>query len=110
MVGERLADFMGRYDVLLTPTMAQPPMPLGLLDPMTDDMEGFNRAIRPYVAFTQMFNMSGQPAASLPLHWTADGLPVGVQVAAPVGEDARIFALAAQFEAASPWFHRRPPR
>jgi Asp-tRNA(Asn)/Glu-tRNA(Gln) amidotransferase A subunit family amidase len=110
MVGERLADFMGRYDVLLTPTMAQPPMPLGLLDPMTDDMEGFNRAIRPYVAFTQMFNMSGQPAASLPLHWTADGLPVGVQVAAPVGEEARIFALAAQFEQACPWFDRRPPR
>jgi amidase/aspartyl-tRNA(Asn)/glutamyl-tRNA(Gln) amidotransferase subunit A len=57
-----------------------------------------------------MFNMSGQPAASLPLHWTADGLPVGVQVAAPVGEEARIFALAAQFEQACPWFDRRPPR
>ena len=109
-IGERLAAFLQRYDLLLTPTMAEPPMRLGRLDTMTDDFDGFNRAVQPYVAFTQMFNMSGQPAASLPLHWTADGLPVGVQVAAPVGEEARIFALAAQFEAASPWFHRRSPR
>jgi len=61
------------------------------------------------VAFTQMFNMSGQPAASLPLHWTPQGLPVGVQIAGRVGEEATLFALAAQFEQARPWFGRRPP-
>jgi Asp-tRNA(Asn)/Glu-tRNA(Gln) amidotransferase A subunit family amidase len=108
-IGERLANFLTRYDALLTPTMAQPPMRLGLLDPMTDDFEGFNRVVQPYVTFTQMFNMSGQPAASLPLHWTPEGLPVGVQIAAPLGAEARLFALAAQYEAACPWFGRRPP-
>jgi len=107
-VGERLAGFMRDYDLLMTPTMAQPAPPLGLLDTTLDDFDGFNRAVRPYVAFTQMFNMSGQPAASLPLHWTPEGLPVGVQVAAKVGDEAVIFALSGQLEAAQPWFHRRP--
>ncbi|MGD1880297.1 MAG: amidase, partial [Kiloniellaceae bacterium] len=107
-IGERLAAFMTRYDVLLTPTLAQPPMRLGLLDTMVDDFDGFNRAVLPYVTFTQMFNMSGQPAASLPLHWTPEGLPVGVQIAAAVGQEALLLSLAAQFEAAAPWFARRP--
>lgn len=109
-IGERLAAFFQDYDVLLTPTMAQPPMRLGELDTTMDDLDGFNRAVQPYVVFTQMFNMAGQPAASLPLHWTAEGLPVGVQLAAPVGEEARLLAVAAQFEQACPWFDRRPPR
>jgi len=109
LIGDRLAAFMKGYDVLMTPTMAQPPMRLGMLDTTTDDFDGFNRAVQPYVTYTQMFNMSGQPAASLPLHWTPEGLPVGVQIAAAVGEEALLFALAAQFEAAAPWFHRRPP-
>ncbi len=109
-IGDRLHAFLGEYDILMTPTMAQPPMRLGTLDPLRDDFDGFNRAIQPYVAFTQMFNMSGQPAASLPLYWGDDGLPIGVQIAAPLGEEARILSLAAQFEAACPWFDRRPSR
>ncbi len=107
-VGDRLNAFLQGYDVLMTPTMAQPPMRLGQLDTLVDDFEGFNRAVQPYVTFTQMFNMSGQPAASLPLHWTAEGLPVGVQIAAPVGEEGRLFSLAAQFERAASWFAKRP--
>src|SRR3546814_21021508 len=67
-VGERLSAFLQRYDVLLTPTMAQPPMRLGQLDTMTDDFDGFTRAVQPYVVFTQMFNISGPPAPSLPPH------------------------------------------
>ena len=109
-VGDRLNAFLQGYDVLMTPTMAQPPMRLGQLDTMADDFEGFNRAVQPYVCFTQMFNMSGQPAASLPLHWTADGLPVGVQIAAPVGAEGCLLSLAGQFERALPWFARRPLR
>jgi len=109
VIRERLGAFMRGYDVLMTPTMAAPPPPLGLLDTMRDDFDGFNDAVQPYVTFTQMFNMSGQPAASLPLHWTPEGLPVGVQIAAGVGQEALIFALSAQFEAARPWFDRRPP-
>jgi len=109
-IGDRLHAFLQRYDLVLTPTMAQPPIRLGEIDPMADDFDGFNAAVQPYVSFTQMFNMSGQPAASLPLHWTAEGLPVGVQLAAPLGEEARLFAVAAQFEQACPWFDRRPRR
>jgi len=109
LIGERLHAFLRHYDILMTPTMAQPPLRLGVLDTMANDFDGFNRTVQPYVTFTQMFNMSGQPAASLPLHWTADGLPVGVQIAGPLGEEARLFALAAQFEQACPWFDRRPP-
>ncbi len=108
-MGYRLNAFMAPYDVLLTPTMAAPPPRIGQLDTMADDFEGFNRAVQPYVTFTQMFNMSGQPAASLPLHWTPEGLPVGVQIAGRVGEEAKLLALAAQFEQARPWFARRPP-
>lgn len=109
-IGDRLHAFLSDHDILMTPTMAQPPMRLGTLDPLRDDFDGFNRAIQPYVVFTQMFNMSGQPAASVPLYWREDGLPIGVQIAAPLGEEARILALAAQFEAACPWFDRRPSR
>jgi Asp-tRNA(Asn)/Glu-tRNA(Gln) amidotransferase A subunit family amidase len=108
-IGYRLNAFLQQFDVLLTPTMARPPARLGILDTMSEDFERLGQAIQPYVAFTQMFNMSGQPAASLPLHWTPEGLPVGVQIAGRVGEEATLLALAAQFEQARPWFDRRPP-
>lgn len=109
-LGYRLNAFHERYDLLLTPTMAQLPLRLGVLDTMSDDFDDFGHKVQPYVTFTQMYNMSGQPAASLPVHWTPEGLPVGVQVAGRVGEEDVILALAAQFEAARPWFARRPPR
>jgi len=108
-LGFQLNEFLEPYDVLLTPTLAAPPPRLGVLDPQREDFEAFNLAVQPYVAFTQMFNMSGQPVASLPLHWTPDGLPVGVQIAGHVGGEALLFCLAAQFEQAWPWFARRPP-
>ena len=94
---------------ILSPTTAQPAALLGAIDPEDEEFDRFIEGIPPYVAFTQMFNMSGQPAASLPLHWTEDGLPVGVQIAARFGDEATLLRLAGQFEQARPWFDRRPP-
>ena len=97
------------FDLLLTPTLPAPPPPLGHFrpDPANPTDAGFRATA--FAAFTLPFNATGQPAISLPLHWTADGLPVGVQlVAAYCGEDLLI-RVAAQLEEAFPWADRRPP-
>ncbi len=97
------------WDLLLTPTLAEPPVPLGSFraDP-ADPMAALFRA-GAFVPFTPMFNISGQPAISLPLHWTADGLPLGVQLVAAYGREDVLLRVAAQVEAARPWADRRPP-
>ncbi len=101
--------FEGGYDLLLTPTMAEPPVPLGTFDQRAGDpLDAFRRAV-PSGAFTAVFNATGQPAISLPLHWTADGLPVGVQLVAPFGREDLLIDVAAQLEGAQPWIDRRPP-
>ena len=107
-IGRKLAPFFARYDVLITPTLAQPPVALGHLDTMLDDLEVFTDRLRAFMPFTPIFNVTGQPAASLPLHWNEDGLPIGVQFAARYGDEATLFRLAAQLEAAAPWRDRRP--
>ncbi len=66
-------------------------------------------AVNRSAGFTSLFNAAGNPATSVPLHWTISGLPVGVQFVAVVGDEATLFRLAAQQEAAQPWRHRRPP-
>ncbi|HVJ99179.1 MAG TPA: amidase [Acidimicrobiia bacterium] len=93
------------YDILLTPVCAEPPPELGdLIRPETNGSR-----LLPFAIFTAPFNVTGQPAMSVPLHWTASGLPVGVQmVAAPYREDV-LFRLAGQLEQAQPWADRRPP-
>ncbi len=97
------------FDLLLTPTMAEPPVPLGTHDDSGDDpLAAFHRAV-PQGAFTAIFNVTGQPAISLPLHWTDDGLPVGVQIVAPFGREDLLIRVAAQLERAQPWADRRPP-
>ena len=107
--GRMVGDFFERHDLLLTPTLPQPPEKLGVFDMNTDDPESYRRAIALCTAFTAPFNASGNPAISMPLHWTAQGLPVGVQFAARYGDEAVLFRLAAELEQARPWFHRRPP-
>jgi amidase len=98
----------GGFDLLLTPTLAEPPVPLGTFTPPADEpYAGLLRA-GPFTPFTPTMNMTGQPAISLPLHQSADGLPIGVHLVAAYGHDALLLALAAQLETASPWVDRRP--
>jgi amidase len=108
--GRRLAGWWaGGFDLLLTPTCAKPPPPLGHFDaPPDNPLVGYLRAA-PYGAFTMQFNISGQPAISLPLHWTPDGLPVGVQLVAAIGREDLLLRVAAQLEEAAPWSDRLPP-
>jgi amidase len=108
-VGRIVARFFVDYDILLTPTMCSPPSPLGVLSLSNRDTDAYLTAVNRSIGFTSLFNASGNPAASLPLHWTKQGLPVGVQIVAPFGDEATIFRLSAQIEAAKPWKGRRPP-
>jgi Asp-tRNA(Asn)/Glu-tRNA(Gln) amidotransferase A subunit family amidase len=108
--GRAVARFFTRYDILLTPTMACTPYPLGVLDMSTDDLERFYDALLRSIAFTSLFNSSGNPAMSVPLAWSREGLPIGVQFVAPFGDEARLFRLGAQLESAQPWANRRPGR
>jgi amidase len=110
--GREMARFFLGYDALLTATLAEPPAVIGRFRHVSEDFEDVRlgpNGVLPYSPFTAPFNASGQPAASLPLHWTADGLPVGVQIATAFGADELLIALSAELEAARPWFARRPP-
>jgi amidase/6-aminohexanoate-cyclic-dimer hydrolase len=108
--GRKVARFFTRYDVLLTPTMCRPPYRLGVIDMMTEDLDAYNRAVLGTIGFTSLFNSAGNPAMSVPLAWSRAGLPIGVQFVAPFGDEATLFRLAAQLEAAQPWDTRRPAR
>ena len=107
-LGRLVARFFLDFDLLVTPTMPVPPMPLGLLSPSREDAGAQWRDVMRTIAFTSVFNASGNPAASVPLHWNGDGLPIGVQFVAPYGDEAALFRIASALEQASPWSHRRP--
>lgn len=108
-VGRQVADFQHRYDVLLTPTLATPPLPIGALSLSHPNPPEYLAALNQTIGFTQLFNVTGSPAMSVPLFWNGEGLPVGVQFAARFGDEATLFRLAAQLERARPWADRRPP-
>jgi amidase len=96
------------FDLLLSPTMGEPPPPLGSFDDSgPDPMAAFERAFIDG-CFTAAFNATGQPAISLPLHWSEDGLPIGVQLVAPLGREDLLLRVAAQLEQAVPWADRTP--
>jgi len=107
--GRLVAQFFERYDLLLTPTLPRPPEKLGVFDMNTENVEAYSRAVSLFTAFTAPFNASGNPAMSVPLHWSPDDLPIGVQFAGRYGDEATLLRLAAQLERARPWFQRRPP-
>jgi amidase len=108
-IGRVVGRFFTQYDVLLTPTMCHPPPKLGPLGMSGPDPDVYWKAHPRAVAFTALFNTAGNPAMSVPLSWSTDGLPIGVQLAAGFGEEATLIRLAAQLEAARPWAERRPP-
>jgi amidase len=96
------------WDLLLTPTLAEPPVRVGEHDPQPGDpMAGMRRAAR-FVPFTPPFNATGQPAINVPLHWNDEGLPIGIQLVAAYGREDVLIQVASQLEAASPWADRRP--
>lgn len=106
-VGRRLDLFLADYDVILSPVTAAPAPPLGALS-LDQPYEDFVRAAMQASAFTAMFNMSGHPGMSVPLHWAANGQPVGAQFVGRYGADGELLALAAQLEQAAPWWAHRP--
>jgi amidase len=125
-----MGTFFEKYDLFLTPTTARPPVKIGELKPkpaevvlmkivnglgagsllkatgIVEQLAIDNLAATP---FTQLSNLTGLPAMSVPMHWTADGLPCGVHFVAPFGNEARLLCLAAQLEKAAPWFNKRAP-
>ncbi len=108
MVVEILAQFEA-FDVFLCPTTITPPPEIGHIDPVRLDPKELNRRQARTFGFTPPFNFTGQPAISLPLGWSADGLPIGMMFAGRWADEATLLALAAQLEEARPWRDRRPP-
>ena len=107
-LGRQMAAFHRNWDVLLTPGLAAPPVKLGWLDMTMDDLEAYWHRVFAFSPFTVWFNLTGQPALMLPIGQSAAGLPVAVQLVAPFGDEASLFRLGAQLEAARPWIGRKP--
>ncbi len=107
-VARDIARFFQKVDLWLTPTLAEPPVPLGAFDsPPENPLQGLRRA-EAFVPFTPICNATGQPAMSVPLYWNAEGLPIGIHFIGRFGDEATLFRLAAQLESARPWMGRRP--
>ena len=109
-LSRRILGFWEGHVVLVTPTLAQPPIEIGALRPGEGEppMQMLLNSAG-WVPFTPVFNVTGQPAISLPLHQSQAGLPIGVQFAGPPAGEEMLLSLAAQLEQARPWADRRPP-
>ena len=107
-LGRQMAAFHGQWDVLLTPGLATAPPKLGWIDMMLEDVGEYWRRVFAFSPFTVWFNLTGQPAIMLPLGQSPDGLPAAVQCVARYGDEATLFRLASQLEAARPWAGRKP--
>ena len=108
-LAREVAVSLDAYDVWLTPTLAEPPVPLGTFDSTVE--QPFKGWIRTgdFMPFTGICNVTGQPAMSVPLYWNLDGLPIGTHFVGRYGDEATLFRLAAQLEEARPWANRYPP-
>ncbi|WP_256869231.1 amidase [Sphingobium lactosutens] len=104
-----MAQFMARYDLILSPTLAAPPLELGRINLTPDvDFMAWGQRTAAFSPFTQIANMTGQPAMSIPLAMSSTGLPIGVMFMGRYGDEATLFRLAGQLEKATPWQDRRP--
>lgn len=102
----KMATWWDGFDLLLTPTLGAPPPELGWFTAAGPEVEG--QRIASFIPYTPQFNMTGQPAVSLPLHWTPEDLPVGVQLVAAYGREDVLVRIASQLEQAAPWADRLP--
>ena len=101
--------FFERYDLLLTPTLADLPIEIGKLNSDSTDLDAYLQQLWSYSPFTPLANVCGIPSMSVPLHWTDCGLPVGVMFTSRYSDEATLLRIASQLEKAAPWRHRRPP-
>jgi amidase/6-aminohexanoate-cyclic-dimer hydrolase len=108
-ISRGLATFFETCDIFLSPTLCAPPLRIGELNSMSEDPSHIVPILRRYMPGTSMFNMSGQPAMSVPLAWNKAGLPLGMMFAARLGDEATLFRLAGQLEQARPWKDKLPP-
>jgi amidase/6-aminohexanoate-cyclic-dimer hydrolase len=108
-ISRGLAEFFETCDLFLCPTLCAPPVRIGEINSMSEDLSHIGPILRRYMPGTSMFNMSGQPAMSVPLAWNRAGLPLGMMFAARFGDEATLFRLAAQLEQARPWKDKLPP-
>lgn len=107
-IGRAFETAMAGCDLVITTTLAQLPRPLGELA-LTGGFWDFRAKVSRYATFLAVVNASGQPAATLPMNWTAEGVPVGTQLIGHFGREDQVLALSAQLERALPWAQRRPP-
>jgi amidase len=130
LIARQIGEFFRKYDVLLTPTLAMPPVATGALQPkgmravamkllgslnagglinMLSGIDVSAQHVFGFMPYTPLFNVTGQPAMSLPLYWNDEGLPIGMQFVGRYGDEATLFRLASQLEKARPWSERIPP-
>jgi len=107
-VGLAMAKFHEKYDVILSPTLAKPPVRLGVLSLSPKSIADYGRDVTEFGPYTALYNVTGQPSMSVPLHWSPEGLPIGVMFSGRFGDDAMLFRLASQLEKAKPWVGFRP--
>jgi amidase/6-aminohexanoate-cyclic-dimer hydrolase len=109
-IGLAMARFQENFDVILSPTLAKPPILLGVLSLSAPSEQTYGQELSAFMPFTQLYNVTGLPSMSVPLHWTPDGLPIGMMFSARFGGEGVLFRLAAQLEQARPWAGKIPPR
>ena len=105
----QFAAFFESHDLFLTPTLGQPPLRIGAIDFMSPATTLLDETMTNFAVACPVYNITGQPAISIPLHWNREGLPIGVMFGARYGDEATLIQLAGQLEQAQPWIGRKPP-